>query len=383
MKLDSADRKILLAAFAVLVITSAIAVLISPSANNSSAYPSPYSTASSGAKAAYMLLSQIGYQVEHWRRPPSKLLEHGPNTVLLIVQPTQNPTPEDRQAMRTYLQAGGRVVAVGPVSAAVLPRASLMPDVPHYAWKEYPALLPDGVTRQAPVVMMAPIAFWNRRDLASNVDFGDERDGVVASYKYGKGEVIWWAAADPLTNSGIMQKSNLQLFLNSLGPPDGRAVLWDDYFHVGEVTLFESLWASPLKWAGLQLVLLALAVLVTHARRHGPLRVLPQSAPMATLEFVDTLGGLYQSAEASELPVQVAYERFRHLLYSRLGIRTSATPEQVSRRIEGRLGDLGPHCEPLLRECESAQYQDDLKESESLRIVKTLEQFSERLKLNS
>jgi hypothetical protein len=230
---------------------------------------------------------------------------------------------------------------------------------------------------------MAPTAFWNRHDSASNVDFGDSHDGVVASYRYGKGEVIWWASADPLTNSGITQKSNLQLFLNSLGPPGSRTVLWDDYFHVGEVSLFETLWASPLKWAGLQLCLLAIAVLLTYCRRHGPLRVLPQSAPMATLEFVETLGSLYESAKAGELPVQIAYERFRHLLFRKLGISTSAAPEQVSRRIESRLAELAPQCEPLLRECESAQYRDDLKESESLRIVRTLGRFSERLKLKS
>ena len=381
LKLDSADRKILLAAFAILVITSVVAVTVGPSAQNSSGYPSPYSADSAGAKAAYTLLSQIGYQVEHWRRPPSKLLERGTNTVILIVQPTQNATLEDRQELRKYVQAGGRVVAIGPTSAAVLPRAAVMPGVPHFAWQQYPALLPDGITRDAPVVVMAPAAFWSRHDSASNIDFGDSRDAVVASYKYGKGEVIWWASADPLTNSGITQKSNLQLFLNSLGSPGSRTVLWDDYFHVGEVTLFETLWASPLKWAGLQLCLLAIAVLLTHSRRHGPLRVLPQSAPMATLEFVETLGGLYQSAKAGELPVQVAYERFRHLLFRKLGISTSATPEQVSGRIESRLAELGPQCEPLLRECESAQYRDDLKESESLRIVRTLEQFSGRLKL--
>jgi len=383
LKLDAGDRKILLAAFAIFVITSVIAIAVGPSGQSSSGYPSIYSTESDGAKAAYILLSQTGYQVEHWRQPPSKLLERGANTVILIIQPTQNATLEDRQRLRKYVEAGGRVVAVGPTAALVLPRSAMMPSVPHFAWQEYPALLPDGVTREAPAIVMAPAAFWNLHDSASKVDFGDSKDGVVASYKYGKGEVIWWASPDPLTNSGITHKSNLQLFLNSLGSPSSRTVLWDDYFHTGEVTLFETLWASPLKWAGLQLCLLAIAVLLTYSRRHGPLRVLPQSAPMATLEFVETLGGLYESAKAGELPVQIAYERFRHLLFRKLGISTSATPAEVSRRVESRLAELAPQCEPLLRECESAQYQDDFKESESLRIVRTLEQFSERLKLKS
>ncbi|HVH85133.1 MAG TPA: DUF4350 domain-containing protein [Terriglobales bacterium] len=383
MTLDAADRKILLVAFSVLIITLVIAAVVAPSGSGSSGYPSPYSADSGGAKAAYTLLSQAGYQVEHWRLPPAKLLERGPNSVLVIVEVTQTAMPEDRQNIRRYVQAGGRLVAIGQTSSALLPRADIMPGLPHFAWQNYRALLPDSITSNAPEITLAPGFYWNRNDPASNVDFGDSQHGVVASYKYGKGDVIWWASADPLTNSGITQKSNLQLFLNSIGPAQSRAVLWDDYFHEGEVTLLESLLASPLKWSLLQLGLLALAVVFTYSRRCGPVRTLPRSSPMATLEFVETLGALYQRAGATELPVQVAYERFRHLLFRKLGISTSATPQQVSNRIEGRLGDLGPQCEQLLSQCESARYQGEIGQQESLRLVGLLEAFSQHLKLNS
>src|SRR2546422_4760103 len=43
-----------------------------------------------------------------------------------------------------------------------------------------------------------------------------------SSYSYGKGQVIWWAAATPLSNAGIRQRGNLNLFLNSVGPPGER-----------------------------------------------------------------------------------------------------------------------------------------------------------------
>jgi hypothetical protein len=382
MKVDSADRKILLVAFSVLLITLLISAVVSPAKDQSSPYPSPYSTSSGGAKAAYTLLSQIGYSVEHWRKPPGKLQEHGVNTVLVVDVPTQNPTPEDIQDIRRYVQNGGRLLAIGGSSIALLPHRAMIPGIPHFTWQNYQALIPTGITRNAPEIAMATSVYWNSSDFDSQIQYGDSERGVVASYKYGKGQVIWWAAPDPLTNSGITQKSNLQLLLNSLGPAGERTVLWDDFFHEGEVTLGESLLKSPLKWTLLQLGLLAVAVVFTYSRRHGPQRALQQPSRLATLEFVDTLGGLYERVRATELPVQVAYERFRHQLYRKLGISTSASAQEIALRLHDRLGELASQCEPTLEACESARYHSQIQQEESLRLVKSLNQLSEKLKLN-
>src|SRR5579859_3074931 len=253
MKLAAADRKILLVAGLVLLVTVLILGVVSPNQDQSSPYPSPYSTASDGAKAAYTLLSQLGYHVEHWRRSPATLLEKGTNTVLVVVVPTQNPTDEDRQKIRQYVQRGGRLLAIGSSAFALLPHSDPLPGIPHYAWQSYRALIPSAFTRSAPEIEMAPSSFyWNRSDSDAQIQYGESEYGVVASYRYGNGVVLWWATPDPLTNSGISQKSNLQLLLNSLGSSENRVVLWDDYFHEGEVTLAESLLNSPLKWSLLQ-----------------------------------------------------------------------------------------------------------------------------------
>ena len=383
MKLDSADRKILLVAFSILLVCLVISATVNPSAEDSLPYPSPYSASSGGAKAAYTLLSQIGYRTEHWRKPPSKLMEHGINTVLLVAVPTQNPTPEDHQELRRYVERGGKLIAIGSSTAALLPRSAFFPGLPHFAWRTYRALIPSGLTSNAPEIAMAPAVYWQRNDEASHIQYGESREAVVISYKYGKGEVIWWAAADPLTNSGILQKNNLQLFLNSVGPAGARTVLWDDYFHEGEVTLADSLLSSPLKWSLLQLGLLALFVVLTYSRRHGPVRPLPQKSRLATLEFVETLGALYQRVGATELPVQVAYERFRHLLHRKLGISTSASPQQVADRLRSRIGERVADLEQNLAACESARYQPEIGEEEALRLVKWLENLSHELKIMS
>ena len=383
MKLDSADRKILVVAGSVLGITLLISLAVSPSAEESVPYPSTFSAASDGAKAAYTLLPELGYQVEHWRKAPSKLLEHGVQTVLVVNVLTENPTVEDRESLERYVQSGGKMLAVGMSSTQLIPHSELFPDVPHFAWQTYRALIPSGVTSNAPEIVMAPTVYWRRSDYDSDVQYGDRDRGVVVSYRYGKGEVIWWATPDPLTNSGITQKNNLQLLLNSLGPAGERTVLWDDYFHEGEATMMDSLFASPLKWSLPQLGLLALVVILTYSRRHGPIRPLPQVSRLATLEFVDTLGALYQRVGATELPVQVAYERFRHLLQRKLGIGSSATAQQIANRLQDRLGELAPQFEHTLLACESVGYQPEIEQQEALRLVKSLDLFARQLKLSS
>ena len=383
MKIDAADRKILLVALSILLISLLISAVVAPSAEDSLPYPSPYSASSGGAKAAYTLLSQLGYRAEHWRKSPAKLLEHGMDTVLVVAVPTQNATQEEREQLRRYVQLGGTIIAIGATLGALLPRAAVLADVPHYAWHTYPALLPSGITSNAPEIVMAPLVFWRRNDYTSQIQYGDSRVGVVASYKYGKGEVVWWAAADPLTNSGILQKNNLQLLLNSIGPAQARTVLWDDYFHEGEVTLVDSLLASPLKWSLLQLGLLAAFVMLTYSRKHGPTQRLRQPSRLATLEFVETLGALYQRVGATEIPVQVAYERFRHLLHRKLGISTTASPQQVADRLQSRLRERAIGLEQNLAACESVRYQPEIDQDEALRLVKWLEQLSHELKITS
>ncbi len=69
LKMDPKDRKLLLWAAFVFVLLIAGAVVFGGDAGAKSEIPSSYSTASGGAKAAYLLLSQAGYKVERWEKP--------------------------------------------------------------------------------------------------------------------------------------------------------------------------------------------------------------------------------------------------------------------------------------------------------------------------
>jgi hypothetical protein len=81
---------------------------------------------------------------------------------------------------------------------------------------------------------------------------------------------------------------------------------------------------TPLLWAMAQAGLLLLAVLFTFSRRSGPVRPLIEPSRLSPLEFVETLGGLYQSAHANQVALEVLYQRFQYMLKKRAGFARSA-----------------------------------------------------------
>jgi hypothetical protein len=119
LKTMSDDRKVLLVAAAVLVLLLVVVAIFAPSEQQEIGYPSSYSSESKGAKAAYLLLSEGGYNVARWLRPPQELPQ-GPGTVLILAE-SWTAEKEEKEALQKFLAQGGRVVAVGLRAAMLLP----------------------------------------------------------------------------------------------------------------------------------------------------------------------------------------------------------------------------------------------------------------------
>src|SRR5207237_244540 len=132
-------------------------------------------------------------------------------------------------------------------------------------------------------------AHWNRDQFATPL-YGTDDTLRVVKYPIGKGEVIWWASATPLTNAGLREPGNMEFFLACVGNTD-RPVLWDEYFH-GYREEASAPIAAPVRWIGGELLLMAAAVLMTYSRRSGPIVSPPIESRASPLEFVRTLGSL-------------------------------------------------------------------------------------------
>ena len=83
-------------------------------------------------------------------------------------------------------------------------------------------------------------------------------------------------------------------------------------------------------------MLFAVAVLLTYSRRSGPLVPSVVDRRLSPLEFVRTLGSLYQRAGAASVAVDAAYQRFTFALGRRLGLAGRVSPEELERAVRDR-----------------------------------------------
>jgi len=379
LKVDPKDRKLLLGAACVFVVLIAGAVLFAGGTGEKAAAPSSYSSASGGAKAAYLLLSHAGYKVERWESPLIQLPQ-GMGKTLLLAEPEEAPTREEKERLKSFIWEGGRVIAAGMFAGTFLPENDSAPDVLGAgAWKKASALSPSEITRAAPEIVLAPQASWRSFSAAYPL-YGDGDNTLVVKYSYGRGEVLWWASATPLTNAGLREQENLEFFFACMGGTKSE-ILWDEYIHGYRQTLASSIAHSPVKWVVLQLTLLGLAVLATFSRRSGPICKPASDIRLSPIEFVETLGGLYEHAGTASVAVDICYQRFRYWLTRRLGVASNISVADLEVAARDRWAIVDDHFAAILRRCESAKNDPYLHPPAALQLVQELDEYAVRLKL--
>jgi hypothetical protein len=382
MKIEKSDRRLLIwAGMFMLPLTAALAFLSQD--EEESAVPSSYSAQNHGAKAAFMLLQEAGYNVERWEQSPAELPADPAHTVLVLASPFRSPSRDEKNALQIYLSRGGKILATGANASFYLPQAETENEsLPAPGWKEYQPQMLTPLTRGG-AIQMSPAAYWKGPSTASLAHYADDGRPIVVSYKVGLGEVIWWGANTPLTNAAIAKSGNLALLLNSLGEAGEVRVLWDEYFHGYTSSLGGYMSEPPLKYGFWQCVLVFLAFIFTFSRRNGPIRPLPEHSRLSPLEFVHTLGKLYRRANAVHSALAIPYARFRALATRQLGIHPDVPVADLARATRSQLRYKDDSFEELLRQIESALHNPELAEAYALELVQQLNQHMQNLKLIS
>lgn len=379
--LDAKDRRILLWCVGVGVVLAVLSGILMPSSDDANQQPSSYLSGRYGALAAYETLLRSGYQVQRWERPLSDLANAaGPDTVVIFAQPFTREV-SDIRAVRTILERGGRVLATGFWGGMILPAgASIAPETFNFSACR---LQPEGLDAMAGTgeVWMRPEASWKVGNPAQRVDYSCGGQPAVVEYRWGKGQVVWWASSSPLENGSLDRAQDLDLLLNSLGPRDGHRFYWDESLH-GDVRSVFSYAAGPsLTMLGIGLPLLGILVVLSFSRRSGPVRELPAPARATPVEFLEALGSLYRKAGAASTAVAIAWERFRQQSLHLCGLRgTRPGSAELAEIVRRRFPAVDARLEADLAECEQAAWSDALHPREALRLVQKLHGHGKMLK---
>jgi hypothetical protein len=379
----ASDRKLLWIGGSLLAfLLTASVVLAPPGDQSNSTVPSTYSAQSSGAGASYSLLAQLHYPVKRWENPPAEL-ESGPENVLLILaEPNQPPGEKERDALANFVEDGGHVLFTGANIHNYFPDADVSSIPPDPAWKTFSPNIPSRLGHGARQVTLQPAAYWEKLSPYQLAIYGEPNAPVVVSWSYGDGEILWWAGSTPLTNAGITKDDNLAFFLNAVknwAPSEPYQIYWDEYFHGQRSSLWSYVEKTSLTWGLVQFALLAIALVFTFSRRSGPMYVPAGVSRLSPLEFVDTLGGLYERAGAASSVVSVSYKRYRALLARQLGLPLTTPDDELGRAAEQRLGWKDEGVSELLRRAAVSTFAPKLRPSEALDIVQKLESQAARL----
>jgi len=387
------DKTLLLIGGAVLLVLVVASVIFPPPSNKfDSPVPSTFSAESAGAQAAYRLLGNLHYPVRRWENPPTELeADSSPNSkgdsvesnvLLILAEPTQPPSPKERAALEEFVEDGGHVLFTGANIRNYFPDANVSGENPHATWESFSPNLPSMLTRGAGQITMQPQAYWGKPNSSQLPLYGDSDDPAVVSWQVGDGQILWWAGSTPLTNAGITRDDNLTFFLNSVAnwsANEPYKIYWDEYFHGERRSLWSYVQKTSLAWGALQIALLAIAVLFTFSRRSGPIYIPAEVSRLSPLEFVDTLGGLYERAGAASSAVSVSYTRLRSLLTRQLGLASNTPNPQLALAAEQRLGWKKSGLAESLQTAETAAHAPKLPSREALELVQKLEQFAAKL----
>jgi Domain of unknown function (DUF4350) len=406
LPLDKKDRQMLLIIVGLLIALLVVVVVFTPAQDSTrNPLPSTYLSGQHGAKAAYTLLQQSGYSIERWEQPLSELADHaGTGTVLILAEPDTT-SREDRHAIAAILRQGGRVLATGFNGGLLLPESS----VTEAKGAEFAACeaQPEGLqplagplagssansSANSGPIWIVPRFTWKDTDPNARIAYTCAGQPVVVEYPIGQGHAVWWASSTPLENGSISRGQNMELLLNSVGPAQGQHVYWDESLHGRAHTPWDYV-RGPV-WPLLSFGTLALTLLVvlSHSRRSGPVRALPQPPRTTPIEFLDALGSLYRSTGAASTAMQIAWERFRTQSARLTGLtgptsksgqssksNSKLDARQITAAIERRYGVLARAMEPDLIAAEEASTDESLKPRRALQLVQALRRHEETLR---
>jgi hypothetical protein len=353
---------------ALLALMSLVAWLNSEHPDQGEGHPSSYSILRNGGKAAFLLLQQSGYPVERWEKSPADLPVDASNVTLIVAGPESFPRQEEYSAIIRFLVRGGRLLA-GTYPENFVPQASADSGNARIGGAECNPAAPTRLTRGGTISQDGDLS-WDYSD-AAVVHFRDKKGNpVVVSYSVGKGEVIWWASALPLTNLAIRQRGNLSLLLNSVA--GSRQILWDEYYH-REHTYASGRRRNPARlWALAQRAFFGVLLVLTFSRRSGPVVPLMRESRLSPLEFVETLGNVFQRARGTQVAVEIALNRLQQMAGRRLGIRGSSTPAEIVLAMEQHGLKLPSEVASLVARSGDATTDPELSEKEALQYVRAL-----------
>ncbi len=389
MSTRNADRRMVLWLAAGVVLLVIVVAFIAPATGDTDLQPTSYNTGTHGAKAAFLLLGNLGYSVERWERDSVALDSvDAPHTTYILAgpgAPSEEAQKREYAAVERFLRRGGRVLATGFRGAYFLPGGRT--GSPSQMLTDLCNTVPEGadVLAQAGSIATYDQTPWSAVEPAVRIDQRCGADAVVVHRPYAHGgEFVWWSSSEALSNRGIQQDSSLRLLLASIGPatgPDARRILFDEFYHGEQASASDYLKGLPMWSLGMQVALVFALLLFSYSRRSGPIREPVRSPRTSPIEFVRSMGALYERAGATQPVTEAARRRLQAFLAQSCGVTPAVllgSAAEIAGAVHARFAVDAQPLEDLLDRFDAARY-ERLRPREALLLVRAADAEIKRL----
>jgi hypothetical protein len=374
----TADRKLLIALSVTVPLLLALVAFFTPDEDFDSADISTYSVRSGGAKATFEFIQELGYNTARWEGPLSNVPDK-PGSLLIVAQRFVN--KENSKALETFAQDGGTVLVAGFMGGDIVPADRFGFVMQSQSWHAFPAGPPQAINRGVAAITLPKGMYWRLKPDDAAL-FADGNQAMAVALPAGKGRVIWVASPLALCNAGLKAPGNAEFLANVLRVTNPAQVYW--YSPGGSAGGKRSVFLSaPVLALGGEVLFIFALVLWTHSRRFGPVHPLAENtSPMAQLEFVHTLGSLYQSANAANVAVEIAYRRFIFLVARHFGIpQGEDAAERLVPVLARSLNRSEQDVASVLKRSEEATHTPDLRPADAAEYMNQLRDWLVTLKL--
>jgi hypothetical protein len=377
------DRRLLLYFGAAVSLLIIVVGVLAPASAKDDPTPSTTNNGPRGAKAAFLLIEQLGRNPVRWTEPLENLDSvDAERSTLVLASPKYDETDTKllAAAVKQFLDRGGRVLSTDAPGAYLLPDGAVQPSGIVHANDCFSTPEGPGTLAQAGPVRINNYAGWKPDAPRFVVEQRCGSDAVVVSYAVGKGEAIWWSSPRPLTNQGIKDDGDLRLLLASIG--DGRTVIFDESLHSATGGLWGKARGLPLRWLELQTALVVLLLVLSFSRRRGPVRAPAMKPRSSPIEFAESMGDLYAKAKATGAATEAARRTLLRVLVHEVGVTPVAVehgPEAVGEALRHRLGGDWSAVISHLRDAEASSHAD-ISPRSALHLVQAMNEDAERVR---
>ncbi len=307
---------------------------------------STYSSGPWGCKALYVVLNESKVPVKRFRQSYRRLQSH--QGVLVITGPLRTPISQrEKVAVQRWIEEGNRlIVCDGPLNTPFsrirgadashknervpLQRLQSPSSFLHVHLREFPdsarknLFVPLPNVDASARISVSGESRWRKPPKEWSTVIKDEAGPLLISKKMGKGSVLALADVTLASNAHLGDEQNLRLMLTLL-LAGGRhqEILFDEFHqgHAAEQTLWTYVGSSIFAWALVQGILgIGLFFLSKRAQYAGRYRSLASPKGRSSLEYVDSMAGVYESCKAGPLALEALLNRFLGRVSRRTGM---------------------------------------------------------------